>query len=1400
MKNNKPSELNTAEQIKFITGLMKQVIQPIIITSADRRLMYWNAAFSKLTGYPNKELGDPIISAGLTAPEWHESETKALENLQRTGKSQTFQKEYLRKDGRRVPVEVLVHQLSVGKDKTQFYVALITDITEHKKQEELLEKERRDLELIIDSSPIIVFYKDKKGRFLRVNKAFAEALQIPREEFWGKTVFDFYSTNIAQIMADDDQEVIKSGRPKLNIVQQYESATGQRWVHTDKIPILDKEGFPIGLIGFAQDITERKQAEEALRQSEEKYRTILEAIKEGYWETNLAGNFTSFNDAVCRLLGYPEKEIMEMNYRAYTNAEDVDKVYKAFNQVYRTGQPVRNMNYEIVRKDGSKRFAETSVFQRQNDKKETVGFRGVSHDITERKNMEEALRHSEERYRTILDEMQDGYFEVDLDGNFTFANKTFCRYLEYSPDELIGVNYKHTTPPEEVDKVFYCFNQVYKTGAPVRNFDSKYIRKDGSIGFVEFLISPIRNKKGEIIGFRGVTHDITERMKMENALRQSEDKYRRILEQMRESYFELDLTGGFTFFNDSLCRGLGYSREELMGMNYKVYTPPEEEERVFQAYNQVYRTGEPLKWFSMEQIRKDGTRLVVENSVYPLRNENGEVVGFGGISRDVTERLQAEQALKRSEERYRTILDEMHDDYFETDLAGKLTFANDAFCHSLNCSMEETIGSNYKDMTASEDIEKVYEAFNQVYRTGQPVRNLNFNFIQKDGSIGLAEMSAFPLRNEKGDIIGFRGVSHDVTERKQMEEALKRSEERYRTVLDDMEEAYYEEDIAGNFTFFNDALLRQLGYSREELLGMNYKTYTPAEDVPRVLKAFNHVYSTGEPLKAFPMGRIRKDGKHIFTETSGFPLRDEKGELIGFRGIIRDITKRKEAEEALRQSEERYRTLLDEMEEPYYEVDLAGNYTFFNDALCIKLGYSKEEMKVINYKVYTAPNDVRKVFQAYNQVYRSGAPIKWFPSEQIRKDGARVFTENSIFPLRNKERKIIGFRGVSRDITERKKAEEEKKQLEQKAQFASRLASVGELASGVAHEINNPLTGVIGYAHLLLARKDISRDVRRDLEIINEGAQRVAGIVKKLLAFARQTKPEQRYVNINELIRNTLELRAYELAASNIKVALQLTRDLPMTIADPGQLQQVFLNLIINAETEMKQAHDKGKLSIKTEKTNNILRIVFKDTGPGIAKENLETIFDPFFTTREVGQGTGLGLSVCHGILTEHNGKIWAESELGKGATFIIELPLVTEEGQFEPEPVIEETTKVAKAKILVVDDEPVIRQFISKVLGEQGHTVETVDNAASALKMVKSKRYRLILLDIKMPGISGVELYKKFQKIAPSLTKRVVFITGDVMGKRTIAFLDKTKTPYLMKPFDARELKTHINRILARK
>ena len=305
--------------------------------------------------------------------------------------------------------------------------------------------------------------------------------------------------------------------------------------------------------------------------------------------------------------------------------------------------------------------------------------------------------------------------------------------------------------------------------------------------------------------------------------------------------------------------------------------------------------------------------------------------------------------------------------------------------------------------------------------------------------------------------------------------------------------------------------------------------------------------------------------------------------------------------------------------------------------------------------------------------------------------------------------------------------------------------------------------------------------------------------VKGLLTFARQHKAERTYLNINRLVEDTVSLRAYALETSNVSVTSVIAPDLPCTMADAGQLQQVFMNIIVNAEMEMKKAYGRGKLTIKTEQIENRIRISFADDGPGIAKENLSKVFDPFFTTKDVGVGTGLGLSLSHGIITEHNGRIYAESEEGNGATFIIELPVVAEEKEEELNGPADEPVQAVAARILIVDDEPAILEFLSHMLSVEGHQVETVDNSDDALEMIRSRRYSLILSDIKLPGMSGIELYQHINKIAPSLTKRIVFITGDVNGTNTKKFLTESKVPYITKPFDIKQLKGELNKIINR-
>ncbi|MDD5510014.1 MAG: response regulator [Dehalococcoidales bacterium] len=398
-------------------------------------------------------------------------------------------------------------------------------------------------------------------------------------------------------------------------------------------------------------------------------------------------------------------------------------------------------------------------------------------------------------------------------------------------------------------------------------------------------------------------------------------------------------------------------------------------------------------------------------------------------------------------------------------------------------------------------------------------------------------------------------------------------------------------------------------------------------------------------------------------------------------------------------------------------------------------------------------------------------------------------------PLSNNDGTVSTI-GVFRDVTERRRAELEKKELERKAQLSDRLASIGEMASGIAHEINNPLTGVIGFSELMMT-KDIPGDIRKDLEVIHDGSKRVAGIVKGLLTFARQRKPERTYTDINQIVADTLALRSYALETSNIMVDAVLDPDLPRTMADAGQLQQVFMNIIVNGEAEMKKAHGKGNFTVKTERIADIIRISFRDDGPGIARENMDKIFDPFFTTKPVGEGTGLGLSLCHGIIAEHQGRIYAESEPVKGATFVVELPVVVEERE-EADTPTGEPVKVAGARILIVDDEPTILEFLSRLLASEGHQVETVDNSSDALEMIKGRRYSIILLDVKLPDMGGIELYQRIKEIAPSLTRRVVIITGDVAGAGTSKFLKENKIPYITKPFDIKLLKQELNRILS--
>ena len=650
----------------------------------------------------------------------------------------------------------------------------------------------------------------------------------------------------------------------------------------------------------------------------------------------------------------------------------------------------------------------------------------------------------------------------------------------------------------------------------------------------------------------------------------------------------------------------------------------------------------------------------------------------------------------------------------------------------------------------------------------------------------------------------------------QMEEALRKSEERYRLLAENVSDIIFTMDMNLEFTYISPSVSRIQTF--EDPAEMQVEDLITPESLEIVAKSLREEVLLESAGKSDPyrsrnmeLQLMHKDKSTRWVEVSAGFIRDHEGKATGILGTLRDITVRKKAVEMLWQSEQQFRTSMENAPDGVYMNDLEGNFVYANRKAEELTGYKREELIGKNFlELNILPPDGLARAANILQNNKSGKSTGPDELDLIRKNGSSICVEiNTSLLQRYTETVVLAF---ARDITERKRVEAEMKELERKAQIASRLSAIGEMAAGIAHEINNPLSPILGFSELLL-KEDLPEAIRSNLQIIRSCANQVADVTKGLLIFARQLKPERTVCNINEIVATTIQLMDYHLKTNCITVTRDYDRRQPQTMADVSQLQQVVLNIIMNAEYEMKKAHGGGNLTIKTDTKDNMIRIFFMDDGPGIPQEHIEKLFHPFFTTKKNNEGTGLGLSVCYGIVAEHNGRIYAESKEGNGATFIVELPIVKQETKQKtklPEPdvvkageavvvkageaVAVKAGEAALARILVVDDESWTRQLLKQVLTAEGYKVETTDKALDALGLINSgKRYALILLDIKLPDMNGIELYQHLCKIAGSFAQRIIFITGDVMGMDTMDFLSQNEVSYLTKPFDIERLKKEI-------
>jgi two-component system NtrC family sensor kinase len=367
-----------------------------------------------------------------------------------------------------------------------------------------------------------------------------------------------------------------------------------------------------------------------------------------------------------------------------------------------------------------------------------------------------------------------------------------------------------------------------------------------------------------------------------------------------------------------------------------------------------------------------------------------------------------------------------------------------------------------------------------------------------------------------------------------------------------------------------------------------------------------------------------------------------------------------------------------------------------------------------------------------------------------------------------------------RDVTDQKMLQEQLIQSE-------KMSAIGQLVSGVAHELNNPLAGISAFAQLLLAEKRFPPDQRTAAETIYSEARRASRIVQNLLTFARQHKAEKGPTAINQVLDDTLELRGYELRVRGIDVRREYDESIPETMADAHQLQQVFLNLITNAEQAMEQKEGHHhRLTVRTRANGEAIRIEIEDSGAGIPANLMERIFNPFFTTKPTGSGTGLGLSISLGIVREHEGKIWAENSPQGGARFIVEIP-VTEARESGEHAAVTHVEPLGSdsLRVLVVDDEASVRVSLQRYLSGKGHQVETTASGEDALVRLKGSTYDAVILDMRMPDLSGEQLYERLRSSDPSHAERVIFTTGDLVNEQMRRFLDGTGRPCVPKPFE---------------
>jgi PAS domain S-box-containing protein len=645
-----------------------------------------------------------------------------------------------------------------------------------------------------------------------------------------------------------------------------------------------------------------------------------------------------------------------------------------------------------------------------------------------------------------------------------------------------------------------------------------------------------------------------------------------------------------------------------------------------------------------------------------------------------------------------------------------------------------------------------------------------------------------------------------INEKKRSETALRKSEEKYRNILDNIEDGYFESDTAGSLIFFNNSTCRILGYSADELMGKNNREYTDDKNAKKIYKVFNEVYRTGIPTRAFDWELIRKDGSKCFVETGVSLITDSNNVKTGFRGIARDITERKRAEDALRESEKKYRLVLEANPDPMIVYDTEGKVIYLNPAFTSVFGWSLEER--IGKKLDDfVPEESWPETRMMIDMVIDGKSFSEIETRRLTREGKTISVSISGACYRNQEGNIEASVINLRDITESKRMEAEKKKLEEQYRQAQKMEAIGQLAGGVAHDFNNMLNIILGYSQLALMKIEPSGLLYTNIQEIINAARRSADIVRQLLAFARKQTIAPKALDLNDTVAGTLNMLR-KLIGEDIDLLWMPAVSLWQVKMDSAQVDQLLANLAVNARDSISGV---GKITIETGKAEfnetycaqytdfipgQYVLLAVSDNGCGMDKETLEKIFEPFFTTKEVGKGTGMGLATVYGIVKQNNGFINVYSEPGKGTTFKIYLPRFGEEGMAIDEPSAHAEPLTGTETVLLVEDNEALLKMTEIMLEELGYTVLAAGSPNEAIELAEQYAgdIHLLVTDVVMPDMSGRDLQKRLTALSGMKHLFMSGYTADAIAQRGI--LDEG-VHFLQKPFHMKDLATKVREAL---